>query len=48
MYMLVTDASMFAQLAGEEMYRRALRAYQAYFVEIKSIHRDTAAQLGDY
>ena len=32
-----------AQFRGEEMYRRSLRAYQAYLAEIKSIQRDTAA-----
>ena len=30
-------------IRGEEMYRRALRADQAYLVKIKSAQRDAAA-----
>ena len=30
-------------IRGEDMYRRALRAYQTYLVEIKIIQRDGAA-----
>ena len=30
-------------IRGEEMYRRALRAYQECLVEIKSAQRDAAA-----